>query len=95
MGCSVFGVVWLAGWLVGRSVGQLVGWSVSRLVSQPLGSSVMSLFSGWLLAGRLLNQLSGPLVVRSFSDRSWVACENIEIEEEGNADNENNKVNKQ
>ena len=81
----------VVGHLILGLFGQLVGRSVSRLVSQPLGSLVVSSFSGWLLVGRLLDQLSGPLVVRSFSGRSWVARENIEIEEEGNADNDNNK----
>jgi hypothetical protein len=76
------------GHLILGSFGQLVGrWSVSRLVSKPLVSLVVSLFSGQLLVGRLLDQLSGPLVVRSFSGQ----LENIEIEEEGNADNDNDK----
>ena len=78
----------VVGHLILGSFGQLVGrWSVSRLVSQPLVSLVVSLFSGQLLVGRLLDQLSGPLVVRSFSRQ----LENIEIEEEGNADNDNDK----
>ena len=76
------------GHLILGSFGQLVGrWLVSSLVSQPLVSLVVSLFSGQLLVGRLLDQLSGPLVVRSFSGQ----LENIEIEEEGNADNDNDK----
>ena len=71
----------VAGCLILGSFGQLVGRLVSCLVSQPLGSSVVSSFSGRFLVGRLLDQLSGPLVVRLFSGWSWVARENIEIEE--------------